>query len=53
MNSADLRKQLDDLSTKLRSFRFGLLGGKNKNVKEGSVLKKEIARILTVISGRK
>jgi len=31
----------------LRKFRFDMAGSKIKNIKEGNVLKKDIARILT------
>ncbi len=43
----DLQKMLTEKQIALRTFRFGLSGGKVKNVKEGRELKKEIARILT------
>jgi len=46
----DLNKLLSDKREALRVFRFGTAGSKAKNVKEGRELKKDIARILTVLS---
>ena len=43
----DLIKSLADNRAALRDFRFGTSGSKNKNVKEGQNLKREIARALT------
>lgn len=34
----------------LRAWRFAMAGSKTKNVKEGKALRKEIARILTVLN---
>lgn len=50
---ADLNKLLTEKREALRIFRFGSTGSKTKNVKEGSSLKKDIARILTVINDKK
>lgn len=54
------KKQITDLvallKTKreaLKSFYFGLAGSKVRNIKEGSSLKKQIARILNELSFRK
>jgi len=46
----ELEKMLKDKREALRAFNFGLSGSKTKNIKEGSLLKKEIARILTFIN---
>lgn len=46
----DLEKMLKDKRESLRTFKFGISGSKIKNVKEGVLLKKEIARILTFIN---
>lgn len=46
----DLQKMLDEKRGSLSKFHFDLSFGKNKNVRQGSVLKKDIARILTVIT---
>lgn len=47
-------KELADLLTEkrktLRDFRFGLSGSNARNVKEGKFLKKDIARILTILN---
>ncbi|OGI88147.1 50S ribosomal protein L29 [Candidatus Nomurabacteria bacterium RIFCSPLOWO2_01_FULL_33_24] len=43
----ELEKKLEDKQEKLRQFRFGVSGSKTKNVKEGSLLRKEIAQIMT------
>ena len=34
----------------LRAFRFAMAGSKKKNVKEGKMLRKEIARLLTELN---
>ena len=36
----------------LRAFRFGVSGSSTRNVKEGSLLKKDIARVLTLINSK-
>jgi large subunit ribosomal protein L29 len=45
----DLKKILETDREKLRQLRFDLSSGKVKNVQEISKIKKEIARILTII----
>ncbi len=45
----DLRKLEKELREKLRGLRFDLASGKVKNVREIREIKKDIARILTVI----
>lgn len=37
----------------LRAFRFSVAGSNARNVKEGSALKKDIARILTILNSKK
>ena len=49
----DLLKMLKDKREAVRASRFSGAGSKNKNVKEVNGLKKEIARIMTVLSSRK
>jgi len=48
------KKELHDLlSSKneaLRAFRFAVSGSNTRNVKEGSALKKDIARIMTLLN---
>jgi len=43
----DLEKSLAEAREALRNFRFNTAGGKIKNVKEGRVIKKNIARLET------
>ncbi len=45
----ELQKTLQDLQEKLRQLRFDLAAGKVKNVREIRKIKKEIARILTLL----
>lgn len=37
----------------LRKFRFGMSGSKTKNVREGRMLRRDIARVLTAINNAK
>ena len=46
----ELQKMLWDSREKLRAFRFDLASGKVKNVREIRKLKKEIARVLTLLN---
>lgn len=41
---------LADKSAALRTFRFAIAGSNMRNVKEGNVLKKDIARIHTLLN---
>ncbi|MCU0660050.1 MAG: 50S ribosomal protein L29 [Candidatus Pacebacteria bacterium] len=52
MKDTELVKALTEKRDALRAFRFAASGAKSKNVKQGSLLKKEIARILTVLSSK-
>jgi len=45
----EIRKLLDEKRERLRQLRFDLVSGKVKNVKEVREIKKDIARILTII----
>jgi len=45
----ELKKLLQDLRERLRQLRFDLAAGKVKNVREIRKIKKEIARILTLL----
>ena len=49
----ELKESLEAKRKDLRLFRFGVAGSKNKNVKEGRTLRRDIARILTEINSRK
>ncbi|MEO8637546.1 MAG: 50S ribosomal protein L29 [Candidatus Taylorbacteria bacterium] len=48
----ELVKLLDEKREALRNFRFAMAGSKQKNVKEGKGLRKDIARILTEVNAR-
>ena len=45
----DLQRLLEENQEKLRQLRFDLSAGKVKNVREIRSIKKDIARILTII----
>ena len=47
-NEKELNDLIKDKGLALRTFRFSQAGGKIKNTKEAHVLKKDIARILTL-----
>ena len=49
----ELKQMLKEKTEALRVFRFALSGGKVKNTKEGLTLKKDIARIQTVLNTKK
>lgn len=48
----ELEKSVQDLKKKLNDLRFKFSANKLKNVKEISNIKKEIARVLTLINGK-
>ena len=48
-SKSELQKLLQDLQEKLRQLRFDLVSGKVKNVREIREIKKDIARILTLL----
>lgn len=52
-NKADLARELDEKRISLRDIRFGVAGGKSKNVKEQKMIKKDIARIKTSLQSSK
>ncbi len=52
MKIDELKKQLAILQENARVIRFKAEGSKSKNVKEQSLLRKGIARLLTEINGR-
>lgn len=49
----ELNKLLQDKREKLRQFRFDLASGKVKNIREIRMVKKDIARILTILCQKK
>ncbi len=50
---ADLTRLVTEKREALRVFRFGSVGAKTKNVKEGMAIRKDIARILTALNTSK
>ncbi len=46
----ELKTTLVEKRTALHNFRFAIAGSKNRNVKEGKALRKDIARILTFLN---
>lgn len=48
-SKTELQKNLTDSREKLRQLRFDLSAGKVKNVREIREIKKDIAKILTII----
>lgn len=51
-NKEELQKLLDEKKEALQNFRFNISGSKQKNVKAGRDLRKEIAQILTEANSR-
>lgn len=49
-STGELKRLLVEKRKKIHDFRFAFAGGKVKNVKEGKVARKDIARILTAIN---
>lgn len=47
---AELKTLLSQKREAVRTFRFGVAGSNTRNVKEGATLKKDIARILTILN---
>lgn len=48
-SQTELKKLLQDNRERLRQFRFDLASGKVKNVREIRMIKKDIARIFTLL----
>lgn len=48
----EIIRLLDDKRESLRKFRFAISGSKTRNVREGRNTRKEIARLMTELSGR-
>lgn len=49
-NTKELQNLLGEKQVALRTFRFGIAGSNVRNVKEGSKIRKEIARIKTILN---
>jgi len=52
-SKAEMQKELSESQTKLRDLKFDLAAGKVKNVSEIKKLKKVVARLSTLITGKK
>jgi len=50
MNKGELQRVLSEKREKLRLLRFDLAAGKVKNVREIREIRKDIARILTILT---
>ena len=48
----ELKTMLAEKRVALHNFRFAVAGSKNRNVKEGKAIRKDIARILTIQNSR-
>ena len=53
MKADELKKKLFGLEEEIRVLRFKSQGSKSKNVKEFSSLRKQVARVLTVMNSNK
>lgn len=53
VDGAALNKKLVELEEQIRVLKFKEQGSRSKNVKESSSLKKEVARILTILNSKK
>jgi large subunit ribosomal protein L29 len=51
-SDAELEKLLREKRDELQQFRFSIAGTKVRNVKQGQHLRRDIARILTVLNER-
>jgi ribosomal protein L29 len=49
---AELKKLIEERDAAMREFRFGLSGGKVKNVKSSRDMRKDVARALTIINNQ-
>jgi len=48
----EIVKLLNDKREALKNYRFAISGSKTRNVREGRNTRKEIARLMTELSGR-
>lgn len=51
-NSKELKGLLVEKSTALRNFRFAVAGSKTRNVREGRALRRDIARVHTMLKNK-
>ena len=52
LSDKELEKLLEEKRAVVRQFRFDITGSKVKNIKDGAIAKKTVARILTELNGR-
>ena len=50
LTTAEIEKSLKDMREKLRVIKFGLAGGRTKNVKEVGNIRREVARMETAMT---
>lgn len=48
--ASELKKMLADKQEALRVFRFNMAGSKSRNVREGRMIRRDIARIETALN---
>ncbi len=51
-SAEELKKLIAELEEELREFRFGMSGGRTKNVRKARVVRHTIARIKTILGER-
>lgn len=51
-NASDLKKMVLEMEAEVREFRFGMSGGRTKNVRKARALRKDIARIKTILGSQ-
>ena len=49
-SQTDLVKHLHELVAELREFRFGMAGGAKKNIRRARTVRRDIARVKTVLN---
>ncbi len=52
-DKTEISKEIASAQEKLRLFRFGASGAKSKNVKEGMIIRRNIARMMTELNSKK
>lgn len=52
MNPVELKKKADELRTELHAAKYSLMAGRSKNVKVAASLRKDIARIETMLGAK-
>lgn len=51
-STEELAKLVHDLEEELREFRFGMSGGRTKNVRKARVARHDVARIKSILEER-